>query len=202
VDQERVRRATNADLDQLTALLWLAFADDPLWSWAFPDREKLQPWWRFLIGSALRHRWVWVLGDYAAASVWIPPDCDELSRKEEDQVEGLLEDLIGSRASEVMQLLERFEACHPRGKPHYYLSILGTHPAHRGRGLGMRLVAQNLSLIDAERMPAYLESSNPANAQRYASAGFKRLGQFSTPDGSHAVSTMWRPPRLESAEDT
>jgi GNAT superfamily N-acetyltransferase len=196
VDHEGVRRATDADLDQLTAMLWLAFREDPLWSWAFPERAKLEPWWRFLIGSALRHRWVWVLGDYAAASVWIPPGRDELSPAAEERVEGLLEDLIGSRAAEVMQLLERFEATHPRERPHYYLSILGTHPEHRGRGLGMRLLAENLELVDSEGMPAYLESSNPANDRRYESLGFDRVGSFSTPDESHTVSTMWRPPIL------
>lgn len=131
--QEGVRAATEADLDQVTRTLWLAFRSDPLWSWAFPEREKLEPWWRFLIRGALRHRWVSVLGDYAAVSVWIPPGRDELSPEEERQVEGLLEDLVGSRAVQIMELLERFEASHPRESPHYYLSILGTHPDHRWR---------------------------------------------------------------------
>ena len=31
----------------------------------------------------------------------------------------------------------------------------------------MALLADNLALIDAERMPAYLESTNPANNARY-----------------------------------
>ncbi len=44
-------------------------------------------------------------------------------------------------------------------------------------------------------MPAYLESSNPANDRRYEALGFKRIGAFSTPDGQHSVSTMWREPR-------
>jgi ribosomal protein S18 acetylase RimI-like enzyme len=186
--------ATEADLDQVTATLWLAFRDDPLWSWAFPERGKLEPWWRFLIRSALRHRSVWVLGGYAAASVWIPPDRDELSREEEGQVEGLLESLVGSRAVQIMELLERFDASHPRESPHYYLSLLGTHPEHRGRGLGMSLLAEDLRRIDEQNMPAYLESSNPANDLRYEAVGFKRVGEFSTPDGSRTVSTMWRPP--------
>jgi GNAT superfamily N-acetyltransferase len=194
VAQERVRAATEADLEQVTETLWLAFRSDPLWSWAFPDRAKLEAWWRFLIRSALRHRWVRVLGDYAAASVWIPPDCDELSRGEEGQVEGLLEGLVGARAAQIMELLERFDASHPRETPHYYLSILGTHPDHRGAGLGMRLLAENLGRIDEQGMPAYLESSNPANDARYESLGFQRVGEFSTPDGMHTVSTMWRAP--------
>jgi len=186
-----VRTATDADLDQVTETLWLAFQNDPLWRWAFPEQEKLKPWWRFLIASALKHRWVLVLGDYAAVSVWIPPGCEELTHEEEQQVEGLLDDLLGSRAAQVMELLERFDASHPQ-EDHYYLSLLGTHPDHRGRGLGMSLLAESLARIDAEGVPAYLESSNPANDARYESLGFTRVGEFSTPDDSHTASTMWR----------
>jgi len=193
VPQQQVRVAAEADLDRVTETLWLAFRSDPLWSWAFPEREKLEPWWRFLIRSALQHGWVLILGDYAAVSVWIPPGCDELSHEEEQRVEGLLEDLVGGRAGQVMELLERFDASHPRAS-HYYLSLLGTHPDHRGRGLGMSLLSEGLSRIDAQGMPAYLESSNPANDERYASLGFERVGEFSTPDHTHTVSTMWREP--------
>jgi GNAT superfamily N-acetyltransferase len=194
VTRDEVRLATEVDLDQVTATMWLAFREDPLWSWAFPERRKLEHWWRFLIRSALRHRWVWISGDYAAAAVWIPPDCDELSAEEEQQVEGLLEDLLGRRAAQVLELLERFDASHPRDTPHYYLSLLGTHPDHRGHGIGMSLLAENLERIDQEGMPAYLESSNPANVPRYESLGFERVGAFSTPDGRHTASTMWRAP--------
>lgn len=189
------RVASESDLDQVTKTLWYAFRDDPLWSWAFPDRAELEVWWRLFIKSALRYPWVWIAGDCAAASVWIPPDGSELTDDEEARVESLLDDLVGRRASEVMELLERFEASHPRDRPHYYLSLLGTHPDYRGRGLGMTLLADNLARIDEEGMPAYLESSNPDNDRRYERLGFDRMGEFSTPDGSHSVTTMWRQPR-------
>lgn len=192
--QEEVRLAREADLDRVIDTLWLAFGEDPLWHWVFPEHVELEPWWRLLIGSAMRHGWVWILGDFASASVWIPPGRDELTRGEEDGLQGLFDGLLGARAGDAMKLLERFDASHPRDTPHYYLSILGTHPAHRGQGLGMSLLAHNLRLIDEEGMPAYLESTNPANDRRYEGVGFERVGEFSTPDGQHTVSTMWRGP--------
>jgi len=192
---ESVRIATQSDLQGLTDTLWRAFREDPLWSWAFPDRRKLSVWWRFLIASALRYPWVFVAGDYAAASVWIPPAGSELTEAEERQVEPLLAELVGAHAPRVMELLERFEASHPRDRPHYYLSLLGTHPDRRGAGLGMGLVAENLERIDEQGMPAFLESRNPANDSRYERLGFQRIGEFSTPDGSNLIATMWREPR-------
>jgi GNAT superfamily N-acetyltransferase len=199
VAEVRVRVATERDLDGVTATLTAAFEADPLWGWAFPERDGLETWWRFCVGSALRYPSVWVVDDYAAASVWIPPGGAELTEEEETLVEPMLADLLGSRAAEVSELLERFEASHPADRPHYYLSLLGTHPDHRGKGLGMALLADNLAQIDSDGMPAYLESSNSANDPRYERLGFVRVGQFSRPDERVVVSTMWRDPTSASA---
>jgi hypothetical protein len=134
-----IRRAGPADLDSVTALLCEAFHHDPLWRWAFPDDEHLAVWWRLYVTSALRYPSVWVAGDYAAASIWIPPGGTELTAEEEDGLAPMLRDLVGPRAAEVLEVLERFEASHPRDEPHYYLSLLGTAArrqpaAHRRRG--------------------------------------------------------------------
>ena len=189
-----VRVATEDDVDGVAATLTAAFEADPLWSWAFPD-GGLADLWRLFVSSALRYPWVWVADDYAAASVWIPPGGIELTEVEEASLGPVLDDLVGSRASEVLSLFERLEAAHPKQPPHYYLSLLGTHHDHRGKGLGMALLAENLALIDAEAMPAYLESSNPENDRRYERLGFVKMGEFQRPDGQLTCSTMWREPR-------
>jgi GNAT superfamily N-acetyltransferase len=169
-----------------------AYAAVPLWSWAFPEQEGLAAWWRFLLRSALRYPWVWIAEDSAAASVWIPPNGAELTEEEEASIEPLLGEILGPRRPVVMELLRRFENAHPKELPHYYLSFLGTDPAHRGKGLGMALLADNLARIDAEGAPAYLESSDPANARRYERLGFVRIGEFKPPHEQETISTMWR----------
>ena len=102
---------------------------------------------------------------------------------------------LGAEEDNFIELARRFDAAHPHGEPHYYLSLFGTHPDHRGHGVGMRLLADNLALIDAEHAPAYLESSNPSNNRRYEGVGFAPIGEFSYPDGGPVVTTMWRPAR-------
>jgi GNAT superfamily N-acetyltransferase len=189
-----VRLATERDVDGVTATLVAAFEADPLWSWAFP-REGLDDLWRLLVASAMRYSLVRVADDYAAASVWIPPGGTELTAEEEASLGPMFEAQIGSRTAEVLALFERMERVHPAGPPHYYLSLLGTHPDHRGKGLGMALLAENLAEIDSEGMPAYLESSNPENDPRYERLGFVRAGEFERPDGGLTCSTMWRQPR-------
>jgi GNAT superfamily N-acetyltransferase len=107
----------------------------------------------------------------------------------------VLERLAADRAGEILELFERFEAAHPTEREHYYLSLLGTHPDRRGSGIGMALLAENLAAIDEQHMPAYLESSNPANDARYERVGFTAVGAFETPDGRRRVTTMWREAR-------
>jgi GNAT superfamily N-acetyltransferase len=193
------RIATSADLAAVTQTISLAFHDDPTWSWAFPDPSRRQDqyvvWWEFLIANAMRYPWVLMTDGAEVASVWIPPDGTEIAEEAEAEIQPLLEDLVGPRAGAVIELLARFDAAHPKEEPHFYLSLLGTSPAHAGRGLGMALLAENLARIDREGVPAYLESSNPANNHRYERHGFARIGEFFPPGSDIPVTTMWRDAR-------
>jgi GNAT superfamily N-acetyltransferase len=193
------RVATIDDLPAVTETITVSFHRDPVWSWAFPDDDRrpaqYTALWGLMIRSAMRYPWVRVTEDCEAAAIWIPPSGSELAPGEEEAFTELITELLGPRAELVLELLERFEHAQPVETPHYYLSLLGTHDAHRGKGLGMALLAENLELIDAEGMPAYLESTNPANNARYGRVGFEPFGQFSAPDGGPTVTTMWREPR-------
>jgi GNAT superfamily N-acetyltransferase len=194
-----VRQATAADADRVTELFALAFYDDPTWSWAFPDPKQRMAQHRLLWGlflhSALPYGWVWVTGDGGAASLWIPPGEPELSDSDDARLEPLVRELVGSHADEVLALFERFDANHPRREPHFYLSLLGTHPDHRGQGKGMGLLAANLAAIDELRQPAYLESSNRVNDHRYERLGFVDIGEFAAPGDGPTVGCMWRDPQ-------
>jgi GNAT superfamily N-acetyltransferase len=190
------RVAVPEDTDKIARTLAEAFFLDPVWGWAFadPTRRKAQheAWFRLLIRSALPFHWVWTTPGYEAVSVWVPPGCPELSAADEARLGPLLQESLGARTELVLEVFDRFEAAHPRTRDHYYLSLLGTHTEHRGSGIGMRLLADNLVQLDALHMPAYLESTNPANLRRYESVGFTILGAFDLPDGGPAVTTMWR----------
>ena len=172
-----------------------AFFNDPTWSWAFPDPAVRRHWWKHCIDGALRYSWTLKTDGFETVSVWIPPSGTEFSHDGEHRIPGLLKELVGPRVSEVAELLRRFDQAHPRNEPHYYLSLLGTRDEHRGRGLGMALLKENLARIDALRMPAYLESSNPGNNHRYESLGFVSVASFQAPGDGPVVTGMWRKSR-------
>lgn len=187
------------DLDAVAETLALAFRADPVWGWAFPDPDRgldqLRAVWRFFVTSALDSGWVWLTEGCTAAAVWIPPDRDELRPEDEEPLRRLLEQVLGDGAARVLDTQERFEAAHPHDEDHFYLTMLGTHPDHRGRGLGMALLGETLERIDAEGSPAFLESTNPANDRRYEGAGFRRCGSFDLGEDGPDVTQMWREAR-------
>jgi GNAT superfamily N-acetyltransferase len=188
------------DVDLVARTVTLAFADDPVWGPAMAaDRttvEQRQHLWAFLVAGAVRYPWSRVLEGGAATSIWIPPDGTELDERQEAGLEfALMEALGATGAAEFAALIERFEANHRRDVPHAYLSLLATHPDRRGHGLGMGLLADDLQRLDELHLPAWLESTNPANDHRYRSVGFARVGEFRTVDDQRVITTMWRPAR-------
>jgi ribosomal protein S18 acetylase RimI-like enzyme len=193
------RAAAPEDVPAVAACLTSAFFEDPLWGlWAFPDEasrsQRLHQLMRFWSMAGVRHPWVRMTHDAEAVAVWVPPGEPELTSEEEAALESLSSDLLGTRAHELHALFERFDEHHPREEPHYYLSLWATHRDHAGRGLGTALIRDNLARIDAERMPAYLESTNPANIARYEALGFRRRDEFGSPHGP-VITTMWRAAR-------
>jgi GNAT superfamily N-acetyltransferase len=186
----------SAGASEVAAMLGPAFAGDPVWSWAFPDPAarpgQLAAWFNLLVNSAVEHGWVWTDDGLATATVWLPPGCPELNDAAEARLEPLVVDLVGPRAPVVMDIFDRFDAAHPHDRDHFYLSLFGTHPDHRGQGVGMELLRANLARVDAAAMPAYLESTNPANEARYQSVGFEVRGHFELPDDCPDVTMMWR----------
>ena len=191
--------AVAEDADQVIETITLAFLNDPVWSWAFPDSERrpeqYRVWWAMFVNRAIDLGSALVTGPAAeAAAIWVPPGENELREEDEPKVEPLLRELLGDEQAErVLILNEGFEAHHPDGS-FQYLSLLGTHPDHRGGGIGMKLLADRLAQLDELGEPAILESTNPVNHERYGRVGFRQIDEWFAPEGGPPVAVMWRDP--------
>ena len=183
---------TKNDEGQVKEVINKAFDNDPTWQWMFPDTESRHRIMPFIVQGILRFPNSFKTRNLEAVALWVPPGETELSTEQEQEALDLLREIVGDRYDEVIATFELFESHHPQDTPHYYLSLLGTHPDHRGKGLGMALLRENLAAIDEEDMPAYLESSNPANNQRYESVGFKVVCTYQAPNNGPIISGMWR----------
>lgn len=193
-----VRKAIADDLPAIGDRLALAFADDPIMEALFPPglrnrHGRLAPFLALGAKGALRDGEVWTTPDRAATAVWHAPDRWKV--RGPDMVVGMptLVRSLGRNLFAGLRILQAIERKHPT-EPHWYLGILGTAPAHQGKGLGSAVMAPVLERCDAEGLGAYLESSKERNVPYYRRHGFEVTEELPLPGGP-PVWLMWRDPR-------
>ena len=194
-----IRLATAADADEVGRVLAAGFCNDPVMAWMFGDderAEKLSAFFGFLAPEALVPLGATFLVDGSCAS-WAPPEPGPWPDDRQERFAAAMSPFCTSRDFERMQVLgERVDASHP-AQPYWYLGMLATVPERQGRGLGTRLLAHTLAMVDdPERggaQPAYLESTNPRNVSLYERHGFRATGRIDLPDGPF-MTLMWREP--------
>ena len=91
-------------------------------------------------------------------------------------------------------MMEQMDAFHPR-EPCWHLTLIGVDQPHRGRGYASALLAHALTRCDRDGVPAYLESTNPANQPLYERHGFEPLGEIQAGSSPVMVPMMRRPRR-------
>jgi ribosomal protein S18 acetylase RimI-like enzyme len=196
------RRATTDELGRVSAVLARAFQDDPMWRWALGRDavdERRTRLGRFFDAIArilhARHELTFTAGDFAGAAVWMPPEKWRFSLVDEARMAPAVLASFGAGGTvRLLQLLVGVERAHLR-EPHYYLFAIGADPEQQGRGVGSSLLAPMLARCDAEKLPAYLESSNPANIPFYRRHGFEPTGEALRFGASAVVTPMRRDPR-------
>lgn len=187
---------------ETAAVLARAFAADPVGSALVPpDRpvERLTRLFRADIERALAgpHAIDLALdagtGRILGATIWEGPGGRAL--------DGLLGSLRAipyalRGAGPLFGRLVRSEVAGSRARPteaHWYLAAIGADPAAARRGVGRALLTHRLGAIDRAGLPAYLESSKPANDPYYERYGFAGIGTLD--DGELPPMTrMWREP--------
>jgi GNAT superfamily N-acetyltransferase len=164
-----------ADRERGIASLTLAFANDPVMRWVWPEAYRYAAHWpRFAEafgGAAFDHGTAYGLEDLLAVALWMRPGVgpDEktvMGVMRESVNDAMLEDLSG--------LFERMDELHPTADV-WYLPLIGVDPVAQGGGLGSALLRHALARCDSEGLPAYLEATNPRNRDLYSRHGFNVL---------------------------
>ncbi|NJP12337.1 MAG: GNAT family N-acetyltransferase [Leptolyngbyaceae cyanobacterium RU_5_1] len=154
----------------------LAFSRDPSARWMYPNPyHYLTHFPRFVQafgGNAFAQETAYWIDGYAGAALWFPPGVEP----DADSVIDVLEQTTAeSEQADLFAVFELMGHYHP-DQPHWYLSIIGVKPTQQGKGYGSALMQPVLMQCDRDRIPAYLESSNPANIRFYERHGFEVLG--------------------------
>lgn len=176
------------------ATLIMAFAEDPVQRWLYPEPERYLECFPVFLSqtSEAAHDagGVWRLNDGSAVAVWVPPG----TREDEDVlVASLMQTVESSKHADLMSMLDQISTLQ-RESPHWHLPWFGVDPFRQGRGLGQQLMRACLREIDAKNHAAYLESTNPRNLPFYERLGFTVSGRIEVP-GCPPMISMFRKAR-------
>ena len=178
-------------------MLARAFEADPVSGYLFPDagarRAALQRFFRIqLRRNYLARGEVWVEASLRGAALWMPPRPDPPSAASELAMHLGLLGVFGGRIGTARRLARLLAERHPQ-VAHYYLGTIGTEPAHQRQGIASALLAPVLARCDADRLPAYLESSRAENVGFYEARGFVVVDDVAVAGGPR-LWLMWRWP--------
>ena len=188
-----VRIATLDDADQVGRVLADGFRQDPVMAWIFDEANRDRKLADFF-GFLAREAHVPLGATYVvpgACACWTPPGTPDWPDERGARFGELLTRTCSVAEMERLGLLdEATRRRHPEGD-HWYLGVIATATEAQGRGLGSALMRTSLRRVDADGLPAYLESTHPRNVGFYERHGFRATGTIELPDGP-ALTTMWR----------
>jgi ribosomal protein S18 acetylase RimI-like enzyme len=191
-----IRVATHDDASEVGRIFGAGFEDDPVLSWVFRDPgrgEKLRDMFSFLVAELFVPTGsTWVMDGAAAA--WQPPSPPPADDAFLTGMAAALE--VRATPEDIERLLlmgAAMDEAHPT-EPHWYLGVIATEPDRRAQGMGGALLTESLQVVDADRSPAYLESSNPRNITLYERHGFVVTREIPIGDGP-SMTAMWRAAR-------
>jgi ribosomal protein S18 acetylase RimI-like enzyme len=195
-----VRPLARSQAPDAARALALAFQDDPVMSWCFPDADRR----RRILGAGfflfLQRVWLpdgesFTSTDTAGAACWLPPGRWHLPPRRQLALLPSLVRIARARAPRFLRLLTLIEAKHPGERQHWYLPALGVRPEHQGQGLGSKLMFPILERCDQQGLGAYLEASSPRNRALYERHGFEVTEEVGLPRNGPPLWLMWREPR-------
>ena len=199
------RKAARAELPQLADLLTDAFMDDPVLQWTLREGRAypgaLRRYFEFaLLEQCVPSDLMFVSGDdMRATAIWLPPsDLGVLATPPREMlrlIPKFLPILGISRLHRAMSLAMAMDAHHPH-EPHWYLYFLGVPPSSQGQGLGSAMMDTTMPMVDAQRLPAYLDNSNARNIPLYERYGFRVISEYRARDDAPPIWGMWRDARL------
>ncbi len=171
-----VREVAEDEFGRAVSVQVMAFGSDPIMRWLYPEPHDYLAHYpdfvRAFAGGAFEHATAYVADDFGGTAMWLPPG----AHVEGSLVEEVLTRSVGNPVrEEVFEMLEEMDRAHIR-EPHWYLPMIGVDPSFQGQGLGSALLRHALARCDEASLPAYLESSNPANVPLYERHGFEVQG--------------------------
>jgi ribosomal protein S18 acetylase RimI-like enzyme len=180
------------DEPEAIATVVSAFAADPVERWLYPvDEEYERHFPEFVAafgGRAFEAGTAWGLAGHAAVALWLGPGTEP----DEEAVGAVLARSVAEgKHEELFAVLGQMAEAH-LGEPHWYLPWLAVEAGRQNEGLGARLLAYCLEIVDESGLPAFLETPSPRNVGLYERHGFEVVAVTESPS-CPPLTSMLRP---------
>lgn len=195
-----VRRATPGDAPAILDVLERALGGDPFVSWLARGQPRARrSYFRLMLRKIALPKGIVhvgiVGGEVTCAALWAPPETFELSAGESLLLLPTMVSVIGARRfPRVAAVLESVERARPP-EPRWLLTLLGTVPEARRRGVASATLAPALARCDADGAVAVCETSEPTNLGFYARLGFEVTSERALGPNGPPSWTLERAPR-------
>lgn len=190
---------------QGAAALVASHADYPAFQAVFADPDRraraLRAFFATTVRDGIAHGAVDAVraeGSVQGVAVWLPPGGFPWTAARKLRATPALLQVAAADPGAFVRFARygaNTEQAHP-AEAHWYLVVLGIRPAAQRSGLGSRLIEPALARADRDRLPVFLETSDPANVAFYRRFGFEVVDDALrlVPDGPTHIA-MRRPPR-------
>lgn len=190
-------KLTKRDVKSASFMLAKAFYNDPAWIFVFPDeneREKKMP-----IVYEIPLRYGIKFGEVYAPSpvlegvaIWNPGLKADMTFWRLLKAGAIIPSLklgqkVGKRINSVFNLIDEKRNTLAE-EPYIYLSAIGVHPEHQGKGFGGTLLKSMIMKADGEGIALYLETMVEKNVSFYKKFNFKVVEEL-VPD--HLGFPIW-----------
>jgi len=175
-------------------IIGASFTDDAVNLWVFNGTSAITPFYTMAAKKLyLKKGFGHITSDSSGGTLWLPPGI-----KKQIPLYNSIDiawNMIRNGGFKSLQNGMAIDACLDNKKPtqpHFYLFAIGVLPEMQNKGLGRKLMEKGLAIVDAENMPAYLESSKESNLPFYQSFGFKVSEKVKPTPTSPPMWLMWR----------
>ncbi|GGX50586.1 hypothetical protein [Streptomyces noursei] len=199
MESTQVRRATRADLDEMTDILTDGFAENPFFAWMFRTKKqyaRLAPaLFRWMVDQAVEVGDAYIVD---GKGTLIGRKSSAIAPEEHWNTVGQrqVRDICAECADNALTYFNaaRRAPHHPMDTPHWHAEAIAARSEYRNEAVGIRLLRYNFK---EHGMPVYLNASTPQNIEMYSLLGFTVLDSLKISE-TIELTSMWREPVLQS----
>jgi ribosomal protein S18 acetylase RimI-like enzyme len=202
-DLDGVDKLTTQDTDWAAKILEQAFFTDPLLNFIYGDKinkpGKLNWFFRGTFRLAALYGACFSTAEKDGVLMMLPPDQTKmtLGKMYKSGIWAAPFKMGWTSFSRLMTFMDFAEKEHKAAtsSDHYYIMTVGVLPERQGIGVGKKLMTKALEIVDANKMPCFLETQNKNNVPIYQRFGFKVVSDKEIPKGGLHNWGMWRQKR-------